>query len=233
MPLVAAAVCPFPPLLVPGVGAGATAELDDLRAACDAAVAELLAAKPDRISTIGAGPEPSGAEVGRPDLPLSQAIGVWLLARHGLAESPAAGQIVSADTPPAECARLGSSYAAEARRVALLVLGDGTACRSPRAPGYLDPRAEPYDAAVAQALAEADPEAVLALDPDLAQDLRCAGRAPWQVLAGAVVADGRRWRGRLYYDDAPYGVAYFVATWHPSDDGAAPPSSAPIMNRRS
>jgi len=229
--LVAAAVCPFPPLLVPGVGAGATGELDELRAACDTAVAELLAAEPDRIATIGAGPEPSGAEVGRPDLPLSLAIGVWLLGRHGLAESPAAGQVVAADTPPAECARLGATYAAEARRVALLVLGDGTACRSPKAPGYLDPRAEPYDATAARALAQADAAAVLALDPGLAQELRCAGRAPWQVLAGAVIADGRRWHGRLYYDDAPYGVAYFVATWHPSPSSTPP--TPPIMNRGS
>ena len=36
--LVAAAVCPHPPLLVPGVGAGASGELDGLRVACDAAV---------------------------------------------------------------------------------------------------------------------------------------------------------------------------------------------------
>src|SRR5690606_32636849 len=119
-------------------------------------------------------------------------IGVWLLGRHGLAESPVAGQVVAADTPPAECARLGASYAAEARRIALLVLGDGTACRSPSAPGYLDPRAEPYDASVAQALARADAGALLELDSGLAQELRCAGRAPWQVLAGAVLADGRR-----------------------------------------
>jgi hypothetical protein len=40
-----------------------------------------------------------------------------------------------------------------------------------------------------------------------------AGRAPWQVLAGAVEATGGNWRGRLHYHAAPYGVAYLVATW--------------------
>lgn len=204
-------------MLVPEVASGAAAELDDLRAACDAAVAELLAAGPDRIATIGAGPLPIGAEVGRPDLPLSRAIGVWLLARHGFDEAPVAGQIVGARTASAECARLGATYAAENDLVALLVLGDGSACRSVKAPGYLDPGAERFDSMVARALAEADTSALLGLDADLAERLLCAGRAPWQVLAGAVAADGRPWRGRLHYNDAPYGVAYFVATWHPHD----------------
>ena len=44
VPLVAAAVCPHPPLLVPEVAGAAAPELDDLRAACDVAVARLLAA---------------------------------------------------------------------------------------------------------------------------------------------------------------------------------------------
>jgi len=37
--LVAAAVCPHPPLLVPQLAAGGAPDLDKVRAACDAAVA--------------------------------------------------------------------------------------------------------------------------------------------------------------------------------------------------
>jgi hypothetical protein len=225
VPLVAAAVCPHPPLLVPEVAVGAAGELDGLRAAGDGAVRHLLAAEPDRVLTVGAGPEPSGAEIGRADLPLSRAIGVWLLARHGLAEAPVAGHLVTPDADPQQCRRLGAALVAGEDRVALLVLGDGSACRSEKAPGYLDPRAEPFDAAVARALADADAGALLALDPVLASELLCVGRAPWQVLAGAVLADGRQWVGTLHYDEAPYGVAYFVATWSPN--------LAAIMNYRS
>ena len=123
------------------------------------------------------------------------------------------------------------SIADDDQRVALLVLGDGSACRSEKAPGYFDARAEPFDAGVARALADADAQALLDLDADLAGQLQCAGRAPWQVLAGGVRPDGRSWQGRLHYDEAPYGVAYFVATWSAASDherrGRWSPSSGP------
>jgi hypothetical protein len=93
-------------------------------------------------------------------------------------------------------------------------MGDGSARRGVTAPGYADERAEPFDATVAEALAKGDSDALLALDPALATDLMVAGRAPWQVLAGA--AAGRAWRGDLRHADAPYGVAYFVASWEPA-----------------
>jgi hypothetical protein len=91
------------------------------------------------------------------------------------------------------------------------VMGDGSACRTERAPGYLDERAVGFDAEVARALAEADTGALSRLDPVLAAELLAAGRAPWQVLAGA--ARGGRFTGALLADEAPYGVGYLVATW--------------------
>jgi hypothetical protein len=212
VPLVAAAVCPHPPLLVPSVAAGAAPELDDLRSACDDAVAGLLAASPVRILVIGSGPAPSGAEVGRPDQPLSLAIGSWLLERAG---TTGIAQLVPVDAEPADCAARGAALAGEPGPLALLVMGDGSACRGEKAPGYDDPRAEPFDTAAANALAEVDPAGLMALDPVLAAELRCAGRAPWQVLAGALIGSGRRWRGGLSFNRAPYGVAYFVATMTP------------------
>src|SRR6185437_6910436 len=65
--LVAAAVCPCPPLLVPEVAAGAAPELDALRAACLDAIGVLAAARPDRLVVLGptdeagSGPYPQGA----------------------------------------------------------------------------------------------------------------------------------------------------------------------------
>jgi hypothetical protein len=95
--------------------------------------------------------------------------------------------------------------------VALLVMGDASACRSVKAPGYLDERAEPFDAQVARALGAADTAALAALDPGLARELKVSGRAPWQLLAGAAEHAGLS--GALLYDEAPYGVGYLVATW--------------------
>ncbi|SCE46834.1 hypothetical protein GA0115240_16515 [Streptomyces sp. DvalAA-14] len=109
------------------------------------------------------------------------------------------------------CATAGRAVAGSAGRVALLVMGDGSACRTVKAPGYLDDRAVPFDTNVAAALAEADTGALAALDPELAQILKAAGRAPWQVLAGA--AEGAGLGGALLHESAPYGVGYFVATW--------------------
>lgn len=236
MPLVAAAVCPHPPLLVPEVAGAAAGELDHLRAACDAAVAGLLAADPEVILLVGGGPRTEtfnpadygslrgfGVDrqvrlgkvncAGGERLPLSLTIGAWLVGRSGT-DLPRLARAVAADAPPAECAELGAALAAEAPgRTAVLVLGDGSACRGVKAPGYDDPRAEAYDEGVARALADADAEALLGLDPVLSAELKAAGRASWQVLAGAARAAGGDWRGRLSHHEAPYGVAYFVANW--------------------
>ncbi|MET8045227.1 class III extradiol dioxygenase subunit B-like domain-containing protein [Micromonospora sp. NPDC005215] len=235
VPLVAAAVCPHPPLLVPEVAGSAAPELDDLRAACDTAVRRLLAVDPDTVVLLGTGPvtglihppatgslQPWGVDLdvplvpGQPDrgavLPLSLTIGAWLLARHDARESVTAVQ-VAADAGPAELAALADEVGAAGDRVALLVLGDGSACRGEKAPGYDDPRARPYDQRVATALAEADLDVLLDLDPVLSAELKAAGRAPWQVLARAAGSAGGGWRGELLHDAAPYGVAYFVASW--------------------
>lgn len=119
---------------------------------------------------------------------------------------------VSEDMSAPACAALGADLARGNDRLALLVMGDGSARRGARAPGGDDPRAEPYDKTAAVALATADARALLALDEELSARLLVAGRAPWQVLAGAALAGGR-YRGELHYDDAPYGVSYFVAYW--------------------
>jgi hypothetical protein len=228
VPLVAAAVCPHPPLLVPEVAAGAAAEVAGLLAAADQAVAHLLASGADTVVVVGGGPRTRHVGGGRGDfarwgapqvrfafgdtaLPeLSLLIGGWLLARHDLGGRAAVFTAVADTAPAADCAALGRTLAAAAQRVALLVMGDGSACHGPKAPGYDDPRAPGYHKDVAGALAAADPAALLALDPAGSTDLKVAGRAAWQVLAGAA---GDRWRGAVHYDAAPYGVGYLVATW--------------------
>ncbi|MEW2416635.1 hypothetical protein AB0953_23315 [Streptomyces sp. NPDC046866] len=234
--LVAAAVCPAPPLLVPEVAAGAAAELGDARTACSDALAVLAASRPDLLVVVGsadtpdaAGHHPQGAvggfrgfgvaadvrlgpgDGGSRPLPTALAVGAWLLERARWGAAPLEGLAVAADLAPAACLEAGRSLAARAERVALLVMGDGSACRTLKAPGYLDERAAAFDAAAGHALAAADTAALAALDAGLARELQAAGRAPWQVLAGA--AEGAGLDGRLLYEDAPYGVGYFVAAW--------------------
>lgn len=227
-------MCPHPPLIVPELASGAAAELDGLRAACDEAVRALTEARPDRVVVVGTGPESvdfgkggvgtfsphgvnltvslgaGGAGEIEERMPLSLTAAAWLLGRIPV-DAPVSALAVAADADAAECLASGAALVAGDERIALLVMGDGTACRTEKAPGYLDPRAEAYDAAVARALADADVTALAGLDPDLSDDLWVAGRAAWQVLAGA--ADGVGLSGRVTYDDAPYGVGYFVAVW--------------------
>ncbi|MEU6000794.1 class III extradiol dioxygenase subunit B-like domain-containing protein [Streptomyces sp. NPDC047197] len=235
--LVAAAVCPCPPLLVPEVAAGAAPELDAARAACTDAVGVLAASRPDRLVVVGPaeqsgrGPHPQGARgsfrgfgvdvdvrLGRSSgaaaegmLPTSLAVAAWLLDRTEWSAAPLEGLGVGEPLEAERCIQVGGDIAARADRVALLVMGDASACRTLKAPGYLDERAAGFDAEIARALGAADVEALKALDEKLAYELKAAGRAPWQVLAGA--AEGAGLRGELLYEDAPYGVGYLVAAW--------------------
>jgi hypothetical protein len=108
-------------------------------------------------------------------------------------------------------------------------MGDLSACRTDQAPGAFRPEAAGLDASIAEAFRTARPERLLDLDPAQAASLSVAGRVPLQVLAGAFAdapaggdggpAVGGRvevqappaLRGRVLYEDAPYGVGYLVA----------------------
>ncbi|MDT7705104.1 MAG: hypothetical protein QOG20_711 [Pseudonocardiales bacterium] len=227
------AVVPEPPLLLPELATGAAAETADLRAACVAAASRLAGAAsrwvcvgadeggrhtvtPDaRGSFVGFGADVvvgldtagSSSPVDR-SFPLPLLVAGWLGGRTGAAVR-IRGELVAPDASRESCAELGRALAGE--DVGLLVVGDGAATHTEKAPGYLDERAGPFDAAVAAALRDADPAALAALDPDLATALFASGRAPWQVLAGATAGGG--WRGELLHSSMPFGVAYHVALW--------------------
>ena len=237
------AVVPHPPLLVPEVAAGAAVETASLRAACLAAAGALAAAATRWVAvaavdeaavddaavgaagtfsgygvdvTVGLGPQPGAAS---DDLPLPLLVAGWLRGRVGPRSVTVHPDTVSSGTAPVDCVRAGRALAerlaAGSEPVGLLVLGDGAATHTPLAPGYLDIRAEGFDAAVAAALGSADLAVLLALDAQLAAELRVAGREAWQVGAAAAQAAATAWRGELLHSAAPYGVAYHVAVWEP------------------
>lgn len=224
--IVAAALLPHPPLLLREV-TGAADPAADLRAACLTAVATTLAAGPDVVHLVGAdGPPVTAAsfapspvikeprrDQGRSARPLSLLVGRRLLEEAGWTGS-VTDHPVATHAPPHGCARLGAGLAARDERAALLVLGDGSARRGPTAPGYLDDRALPFDAEVLEALRRADAERLGALDDVTAAELMAAGRAAWQVLAGALPTLGVT-SGEVLYADDPFGVAYVVCTYRP------------------
>ena len=233
---VTAALCPHPPMLLPEVaGPADDGGLRALRVACLEAVGALLAPGPARTVVVGAGgrtawrdvPRPglaragvlggfgvpngestSGADASPSHLPLSLAVGSWLLEQAG-STCHTTWLEVDVDADPGDCRKIGEELCATYD--ALLVLGDGSNRHGLEPPGGADERAAGFDAAVAVALAEADGDALLATDPRLAAELGAGGRAAWQVLAGW--AEGRSAQGHSLHDAAPFGVGYHVATW--------------------
>jgi len=226
--IIAAALCPAPPLLIREL-TGADQVAADLRASCLDAVAELMAAEPEVIAVAGAAeqtstwdaassldlalfaPGPRGrSRAGRPPgLPPSLGVGAWLIGQAGYTGERFL-QSVAADEPGGRCASIGTSLAGARARVSLLVMADGSARRGQKAPGYLDERSAAFDADVARAVRTGRLDALLSIDQDLARDLMATGRPAWQVLAGALA--GRRVTSEVRYAGDPFGVAYLVAS---------------------
>ncbi|MBT0769282.1 hypothetical protein KIH74_10145 [Kineosporia sp. J2-2] len=216
-----------------GAGQSVAALTGPLLAACDQAVSGLLTEAPQTLVVVGAGertwrhgPEEWGTLAGygvpveapgvhadtRPELPLSLTIARWLLERAGWAGRLVLQEVAFTASVP-DCLELGHYLDQQAGPdAAWLVVGDGSNRRGMRSPGYEDPRAEDFDAEVAHALTTVDPDALASLDPVLADDLGCVGRAGWQVVAGALDGPGAA-DAQLRYEGAPFGVGYLVADW--------------------
>src|SRR6185437_2599623 len=225
--IIAAALCPSPPLLI-GDLTGAACVLPELRLACEQAVAGLLAARPDVVAVVGAG-EPTmvadaaarldvaafapgiGVAVSarKDTLPTSLGVGGWLLDQAGYAGERLLRSVAHSESAQ-RCGRIGADLAAGSAKTALLVLADGSACRDLKAPGYFDERSHGFDAEVERAVRAGDVGALLAIDAGLASELMATGRPAWQVLAGAL--RGKRLTTQIGYCDDPFGVAYLVAS---------------------
>jgi hypothetical protein len=91
----------------------------------------------------------------------------------------------------------------------VLVVGNGSARRTEAAPGPFDPRAVPFDDALGTALRRPDPGALRAVDPAVAEDLWAATGSFAEL---ADLLEGSELVA-VDYDDAPYGVQYWVMRW--------------------
>ena len=167
--------------------AGLEDPVPELRAACLGAVTELVAEGPVSVGAVAAPARPDNVARGV-DTPAGLRV-----ARHLLSQVGWVGTVV-----------------APAPGVPLLVVGNGTASRTEKAPGHLDPRAAGFDAALRAALVGRDTAALRALDERLAEELWCydvpAFAALAEVLPGGPPAE-------VHYDEDPFGVQYWVLTW--------------------
>ncbi|MCG5433861.1 hypothetical protein LV457_16420 [Mycobacterium sp. MYCO198283] len=226
--LVAVALVPSAPVLVPELAGAAATETVEVRAA----IADAVAALPGRWVAVGVdaragyvAPSAVGTFAGygvdrvvrlspqadRPAvLPLAALITGWI---RGTAAPRAAAEVLlypaelSADDAAAEGRALRSALDDADEEVGLLVVADGLRTLTPPAPGGFDPDSVAVQQRVDDALAAGDGAALRDL-PDAV-----TGRVAYQVLAGAVehpAAAVERYRG------APFGVGYFVGAWRPA-----------------
>ena len=97
-----------------------------------------------------------------------------------------------------------------------LVVGNGSACRTEKAPGHLDERAHGFDAALGRALRTADPAALRAIDQALARELSASTYAITRL--GEILTPQHE--ATVDYDDDPFGVQYWVLRWEPAGQTA-------------
>ncbi len=221
MSVVAAAFVPTTPLLFRHLS-GRADPLAELREAAVAAVRDAVVdASAVTVLVPVAGREapeawwdPCGVVPG--GTPLAAQVGAHLLELAGCTLPVAYVEVRARDvTPPWQPLDMAAGRIDDIRPrlrgddTALLVLGDGAACRGDGAPGYIDDRSFPYDEEVASLLAAGDVDALAALDVQLGAELLATGRLTWPVAATALRPRSAelRWRGD------PFGLSYFVALW--------------------
>lgn len=187
------AVVPSTPALLPAYG-GLVDPVADLREHAVAATGWLAHRSPQDVQVLAAPQRPDNLARGVMD-PVGHRVGRSLLLAAGVDET--------AVTPLLPGAVVTSP--------ALLVVANGSAARSQKAPGHLDERAYAFDEAIADALVRGRPRDLTTLDPSLAAELWCDDVLTWQHLGslatapvGAVEVD---------YDGDPYGVRYWVVRW--------------------
>lgn len=195
-------VLPSPPALLDS--RSVQDPVEDLRAACAAAVSALPAEA--RIVVIAA---PVGADnAGRGITePLGHRVAAALL--DGVPFEP---QLA---LPYAAAAML-ETEPENGRPTTLVVMADGSARRGEKAPGHLHPDALAFDDRIEAALRTGDAEVLAALDPAAGAELWCEGVEGLRVVGE--IARGRHIETAVTYAEAPYGVAWWVARWDLTDE---------------
>jgi len=90
----------------------------------------------------------------------------------------------------------------------VLAVGNGSACRTEKAPGYLDERAGAFDAGLGRCLRDGRFEALAATDRELARELWASVDSIIEMTRVPDIS-----LVQVDYDDDPYGVQYWVVRW--------------------
>lgn len=188
------ALVPGAPALLPEY-ASIEDPVADLRAAC----AEAVRGLGPRVQVVGA----AGARVGR-SLVRGAGARVW---PHDLLPAERAVEPAADLVEPLWC---GADVLAEIGAPSgVLVVANGSAKRTERAPGHFDERAEAFDELLRELLVGPDPAGLEAVDRVLAGDLWADVEA-LPVLAAALEPGVRV---EVAYDEAPFGVQYWVIAY--------------------
>jgi len=235
--IVAAALVPQAPLMLPGL-TGRGDPVFEMRSVAADVVGELVRADPEEIVLLASGSRSGGLPVrdrlglhrwavgagtdrrdgvqsAADDVPLPFAVGTTLLDAAGW-RGPRRWHQVGWHDAGSTALAVGSGLAATSGRVGLLVLGDGSARRTVKAPGHLDERADGFDAALLDALRR-EPHRLVDADPATASELMVTGLPAWQALAGALAGAPSATGGaqvqrpvQVRWTGDPFGVLYLV-----------------------
>ena len=156
-----------------------------LRDACLAAVGELVADGPSSIGVISAPARADNQERG-----VKEAAGSRI-ARYLLGEVGWTGEVGEDGS-------------------AVLVVANGSACRSEKSPGHLDERSFGFDESISRALRDGDAASLAGVDPVLAEELWCRDAPAFHQLARLLPPGAA---GEVSYSDDPFGVQYWVVSW--------------------
>jgi len=178
-------VVPSTLALLPEYG-GLTDPVAELRDACRAAVSWLVERNPSHVDIVTGPARDDNVARG-----VTRPAGV-AIARHLLVEAGFHGS-------------LGALASA-----GVLVVANGSAARTEKAPGHLDPRAAGFDDALGAALREGDPEALRQVDKRLGAEVWCHDVPAWRQLGA--LAEGPL-SATVDYEDDPFGVQYWVVRW--------------------
>lgn len=217
-------ICPTPPMLLPGAtGRVSVPERERLLGEIHAAISWLCATR-EPVLVLAAG---QGGEVIEGTVLDAAAFGVRYQATLGAAEPNAhrtphtPGMLVAASLLTGRPARgvevddvdVAYRQANRSQPGAVLVMGGGSARRRDGAPGYLDPRAVPYDDSLVAHIGHARVDTLTTPDLDLADALLCDLARPLSVAARIAAEWAQPLRAQVDSYTADHGVANIVARW--------------------
>lgn len=196
----------------------------DLRASAQRSV-DAVAAEPDQVIVItsaDAEPRHSRRSVG-------ERVAAHLLQVH-LGREPTKVAVLPTNASAAMvseiAAVLGPSDDPRGPSTGLVVVADGSATRTEKSPGHLHPRAIEFDDALVAAVRHLDVDGLLALDIDLALEVRALGRAPLQVMAVAM-GDPTAYTCEEFVTDDSLGVLLLAARFARGTQGSERSSVGP------